>query len=115
MLDREHPAQAQERPARARSGGAACACTAAVPCALHYAKLPQQTRLEVRARVHVAEGWRSSDRPRPSRRPTRPPLDAPCACDGDRPCLAHYETLDSRSQARARQRAGIPTPEWRSR
>jgi len=29
--------------------------------------------VEVRARVQVAEGWRSSDRPRPSRQPTSPP------------------------------------------
>jgi hypothetical protein len=69
---REHPAPALQRPGMGQEPRGGCACTATVPCALHYAELPQQERLEVRARVHVAEGSRSGDRPRPSRRPTDP-------------------------------------------
>jgi hypothetical protein len=55
-------------PQESRGG---CACTATVPCGLHYAALPHQERLEVRARVQVAEGEPSSDRPR-RRRSRRP-------------------------------------------
>lgn len=31
----------------------------------------------------------------------------PCACAGDRLCLAHYGLLDNRARARVRRAAGI--------
>ncbi len=74
MPRRERPPAARQRPARPLPDDGDCACTPTVPCGLHFAELPQQERLEVRARVHVAEEPRSGDRPRPSR-PAGLPLD----------------------------------------
>lgn len=34
----------------------------------------------------------------------------PCACDGDRPCLLHYDLLDVRQRLEARRRLSVHGP-----